>query len=120
MFMNTIKPYYIVKTTLTYTFFMRNIAESYPPPKKKIPQPLGHLTFLVGPGTHFYQNQLKFASFRAFAWQFITLPQRCASSTIRNKSRLYSINMFQIRHFKKLFCDLLTCNCILRSSIYMI
>ena len=40
--MNTIKPYYVVKTTLTYTFFMENIAESYP---KNFPQPLGHLTF---------------------------------------------------------------------------
>ena len=56
--MNTIKPYHVVKTTLTYTFFMKNIAES-PPPPKKIP-------FLVGPGTHFYQIQLKFASFKFF------------------------------------------------------
>ena len=43
--MNIIKPYYIVKTTLTYTFFMTNIAESYPPPLNKFPQPLGHQTF---------------------------------------------------------------------------
>ena len=67
MLINTIKPYYIVKTTLTYTFFMTNIAESYPPPLKNFPQPAGHLSFfLVGPGTHFYQNQLKFASFEFF------------------------------------------------------
>ena len=64
--MNTIKPYYIVKTTLTYTFFMTNIAESYPPPLKNFPQPLGHHILLVGLGTHPYQNQLKSASFKFF------------------------------------------------------
>ena len=79
MLMNTIKPYYVVKTTLTYTFFMKNIAESYPPPQKKkqinkFPQLLGHLTFFVGLGTHFYQNQLKFASFNFFTdCQFLWL-----------------------------------------------
>ena len=66
MLMNIIKPYYIVKTTLTYTFFMTNIAESYPPPKKFSPTPRSLNFFLVGPGTHFYQNQLKFASFKFF------------------------------------------------------
>ena len=46
---------------------MTNIAESYPPPPKKFsPTPRSLNFFLVGPGTHFYQNQLKFASFKFF------------------------------------------------------
>ena len=66
MLMNTIKPYYIVKTTLLNLYILYdNIAESYPPPKD-FPLPIGHPTFLVGPGIHFYQNQLKFASFKFF------------------------------------------------------
>ena len=59
MLMNTIKPYYIVKTTLTYTFFMTYIAES--PPTPRSPN-----FYLLGPGTHFYQNQLKFAFLNFF------------------------------------------------------
>ena len=45
---------------------MTNIAESYPPPKIFSPTPRSPNFFLVGPGTHFYQNQLKFASFKFF------------------------------------------------------
>ena len=33
MLMNTLKPYYVVKTTPTYSFIMKNIAESYTLPK---------------------------------------------------------------------------------------
>ena len=40
MLMNTIKPYRVVKNTLTYTFFMKKkIAEAYPPPLKIFPNP---------------------------------------------------------------------------------
>ena len=37
--MNTIKPYYIVKTTLTYTFFDKYSRILPPPPNKFSPTP---------------------------------------------------------------------------------
>ena len=66
--MNIIKPYYIVKTTLDYAFFLKNIAKipPAPPPQKKSPTARSPTFCLVGSGTHFYRNQLKFTSFKLF------------------------------------------------------
>ena len=69
MLMNTIKPYYIVKTTLTYTFFIKkNKAESSPPPplSEKI-SPTPRSPYLFGRSWHpFLANSIEICFFYFF------------------------------------------------------